>query len=207
MTSLSALLLGLGLGLRHATDADHVAVVSTLLAREPSPRRAVRIAAWWGAGHTLSFLGLGVLVLGLGIQVPERFEHVAAALVGAMLLGFGAAHLARALFRARLDAGGKVSLGRPAAAGVVHGLAGSAAVALVASTTIPSRALAFAYLALFAAGTVLGMVVLTLALSWPIAWGNRRSEDRVGRLASLLASSISVLLGALVLADLARGTL
>ncbi len=56
MTGLSVLLLGVGLGLRHATDADHVVVVSALVQREPGIWRAARVAALWGLGHSAAFL-------------------------------------------------------------------------------------------------------------------------------------------------------
>lgn len=174
MTALSVLLLGLGLGLRHATDADHVVVVSALVQREPGVWKAARIAALWGAGHTVAFLALGLLIVLFGVRLPEAYERSAELLVAAMLIGFGVWHVVRSP-RSDSDAAPmKAGSARPVAIGLVHGLAGSAGIALLAATTIGSRSLAVVYLGLVALGTVIGMVVLTMVLSRPISWTMRR---------------------------------
>jgi nickel/cobalt transporter (NicO) family protein len=191
MLDLSALVLGLGLGLRHATDADHVAVVSTMLQREPGALRAVRVAVFWGLGHTISFLALGLLIVLAGLHLPEAFERVVELLVAAMLVALGAWHWARASSAAPKRA---VSPARPLAVGLVHGLAGSAGVALLASSTIRSPLWATLYLALFGVGTVLGMALLTAALSWPIGWTLRRQRPWSGWLVRMPAA-LSVVLG------------
>ena len=189
MTGLSVLLLGVGLGLRHATDADHVVVVTALVQREPGAWRAARIAALWGLGHSAAFLGLGLLIVMAGLRVPPAFERLAELLVAAMLIGFGAWHLARS----------RAATAQPVIIGLVHGLAGSAGIALLATATIPSRALAVAYLALFGLGTVLGMVALTVTLSRPIGWAMQR-DDRWRQGATAAAAALSVALGVSVLA-------
>ena len=191
MTGEGALLLGIGLGLRHATDADHVVVLTTLLQREPGTLRAARIAALWSAGHTASFLAVGLLVVLSGLRVPPRFEAALELLVAAMLLGFGALHVARA---GRPRKAAPPAAARPVLVGVVHGLAGSAGVALVAATTISSRLWAALYLGLFGLGTVLGMVALTVALSWPIAWTARR-EGAIRPWLARASGALSVALG------------
>lgn len=196
MLDLSALVLGLGLGLRHATDADHVAVVSAMLQREPGVLRAMRVAVLWGLGHTLSFLALGLLVVLAGLRVPESFERAVEALVAAMLVGLGAWHLGRSSgARAPKRA---VSATRPVAVGLVHGLAGSAGVALLAGATIHSPLWATLYLALFGVGTVLGMALLTAALSWPIGWTARQQRPWVAwifRVPGVLSVALGLSLG------------
>jgi hypothetical protein len=206
MTGLSVLLLGIGLGLRHATDADHVVVVSALVQREPSVWRAARIAALWGAGHTVAFLALGLVVLLGEVRVPEAFERAAELLVASMLIGFGVWHLARSR-RARPDAAVVVaaSAARPVAIGLIHGLAGSAGIALLAATTIESRALAVVYLALVALGSVIGMVALTVVMSRPISW-TMRQEGRIKHVASALAAVLSMTLGLTALAQAVSGS-
>lgn len=171
MTGLSVLLLGIGLGLRHAADADHVVVVSALVQREPGVWRAARIAALWGAGHTVAFLALGLLIVLAGVRLPESFEHGAELLVALMLVGLGIWHLVRSR---GTDSGESPpwvagASARPLLIGLVHGLAGSAGIALLAATTIGSRPLAAAYLGLVALGTVIGMVALTVLMSLPIS--------------------------------------
>lgn len=196
----TVLLLGIGLGLRHATDADHVVVVSALLQREPGVWRAARVAALWGAGHTAAFLGLGLLVVLAEVRLPEGFERVVEVLVATMLIGFGLWHLARNGPRNSEDATVVASsaYARPVVIGVVHGLAGSAGIALLAATTITSRALAATYLALFGLGTIMGMVALTLVISRPIGW-TMRQGDRLRRGVTLFASLLSMGLGAVIL--------
>ena len=191
MLDLSALVLGLGLGLRHATDADHVAVVSAMLQREPGALRAVRVAMFWGLGHTFSFLALGLLIVLAVLRVPQAFERAVALLVAAMLIGLGAWHWARGSSAASKRA---ISPARPMAVGLVHGLAGSAGVALLASATIRSPLWATLYLALFGVGTVLGMALLTAVLSWPLGWTSRRQRSWAGRVSKVPAVS-SVILG------------
>jgi nickel/cobalt exporter len=194
MSWLTVLLLGIGLGLRHATDADHVVVVSALIQREPGPWRAARVAALWGAGHTVTFLALGLAIVLAGVRLPPRFELASELLVAAMLIGFGLWHLA---------GGGEHEHGRSAARpvliGLVHGLAGSAGIALLAATTIDSRPLAVLYLALVALGTVFGMVALTVLMSRPIGWTMQHQSLR--RRATAIAALLSIALGISVLAQ------
>jgi nickel/cobalt exporter len=196
VSELGVLLLGLGLGLRHATDADHVVVVSALVQREQSVWRAARVAALWGVGHTVAFLALGLLVVVAGVRLPESFERAAEVVVGLMLLGLGAWHLARG---GEADASSaSAAAARPVFIGVVHGLAGSAGVALLAATTLGSRALAVGYLGLVALGTVVGMVALTVAMSRPIQWTMGR-PGAWRRAAVVLPAVLGIALGLHVL--------
>ncbi|HEX3853001.1 MAG TPA: hypothetical protein VHW01_18690 [Polyangiaceae bacterium] len=174
--------------------------MSALVQREPGMWRAARLAALWGFGHTAAFFGLGILIVLADVRLPASFDRLAELLVAVMLLGFGGWHLARSraanVEMARTSAS---SYARPVLIGVVHGLAGSAAVALLAATTIPSRALATLYLALFGLGTVLGMVVLTLVLSQPISWTMRR-QGLLNQGLTVFAALLSIGLGGVILA-------
>jgi len=200
MTGLSVLLLGIGLGLRHATDADHVVVVSTLVQREPGVWRAARIAALWGAGHTVTFLALGLLIVLAEVRVPEAFEHGAELLVALMLIGFGIWHLVRSRGTGAGETVPSVAgaSARPLVIGLVHGLAGSAGIALLAATTIGSRPLSVAYLGIVALGTVIDMVALTVLMSRPIGWMMSR-EGRLRSAITVLAAMLSIGLGLAVL--------
>lgn len=169
MTLAWAIVLGFVLGLRHATDADHVVAIGTLLHREPSPARAARLAAFWGLGHTVTFIALGLAIVVAGVHPPARFERLAELFVAAMLIGLGAWTIRRVRQPAH-----HVPRWRPVLVGIVHGLGGSAGVALLALTTVPSRVGALAYLALFCVGTIAGMMALTVALSLPLGWSQRR---------------------------------
>ena len=102
MTSLSAFaLLGLGLvfGLKHATEADHVVAVSTIVSRERSLLRSAAVGALWGAGHTAALVGVGVVVLTLRVAVPEQVAGWLEFGVALMIIGLGASALLRALGR------------------------------------------------------------------------------------------------------------
>jgi len=204
VTSWSVLLLGIGLGLRHATDADHVVVVSALVQREPGIGRATRVAALWGLGHTATFLGLGLLVVLFGVRIPVAFERFVDLAVGVMLVGFGVRHLARTRAMvpviANATTAGSGSDVRPLVIGCVHGLAGSAAIALLAATTIAAPTLAATYLVLFGLGTILGMVALTAVIARPIGWAMQRGGG-VQRVATVLAALLSMLLGATILVE------
>jgi hypothetical protein len=206
MSGLSVLLLGIGLGLRHATDADHLVVVFALVQREPGVWRAARIAALWGAGHTVAFLALGLLIVLAEVRIPEAFEHGAELLVALMLIGFGIWHLVRSRGTGAGESMPSVAgaSARPLVIGLVHGLAGSAGIALLAATTIGSRPLAFAYLGLVALGTVIGMVVLTVLMSRPVSWTMRR-EGCLRSAITVVAAMLSIGLGLAVLVRVAAG--
>ncbi len=205
MTGASALLLGLGLGLRHAADADHVVVVSALLDREHSVARAARTAALWGAGHSLSFLAVGLLIVLAGLRAPPVLELAAELLVIAMLLGFGAHHAWRGIRPRREPSSSpgaeRLFRARPLLVGMVHGVAGSAGVALLATSAMESQLWAAAYLALFGLGSVGGMVLLTIALSWSL-----QRTKRLGSMArasvALAPAALSLTLGLLLLAGI-----
>ncbi len=189
--------LGLGLGLRHATDADHVVAVSALVEREQSTWRAAGVAACWGLGHTASFLALGAIVVLGDVRLPVAFEHAVEALVGVMLVTLGLRQLVRpesVPSRRGIDAK------RPLAVGILHGTAGSTAIALLAATTIGSTPHALLYLAEVALGTVLGMSLLTIALSAGLRWAARVVRARAALL-PIAAALTSVALGAAILAD------
>jgi high-affinity nickel-transport protein len=178
MSLLSILALGLFLGVRHATDADHVVAVSTMVAQRQNARSALLLGALWGAGHCLTILIVGGAIILLDVVVPPRLGLVLELAVAVMLIMLGALNLRAA---ARNTASPAHAHGahtarkfRSFVIGVVHGLAGSAAIALLVLSTIAEPAWAFLYLGLFGVGTVAGMMILTTAMSFPIAAAARR---------------------------------
>ena len=199
MTGFSALLLGVGLGIRHAADADHVVVVSALLQREQGTARAARVAALWGAGHAASCLSIGLVIVLVGLRAPPELEAAAELLVAAMLLGLGAMHTASSL-STRMDRPDSLqgsSCARPLLIGMVHGVAGSAGSAIMATTAMGSRLWAVAYLLLFGVGSMVGMVLLTVVLSWSLQWtGRSRGSPRtcVRALPGLLSLGLGLVL-------------
>ena len=202
---MTAAALGFLLGLRHAFDPDHVIAVSTIVARNRSPWIASWIGASWGVGHAATILAIGALGIGLHIAVPEGFTRGAEIGIGVLLVGLGVANL----FAAYAAAGGAglphpagspvlgPTLARSALVGLAHGLAGSAAVALLATAAMPSPAAVLLYLGVFGIGSVIGMVAFSLVVGGPLA----RFANAAGRRRFVLAGSglVSLLFGAYLL--------
>lgn len=198
----SPLLIGLALGTRHAADADHVATIASVVVGRTDLVGAVRTAVFWGLGHTLTFFAVGLAIVLFGLRVPSELELGVDVLIGASLVLLGVGQLLRAL---REDATKERTphAARPLALGCMHGLAGSAAVALLALAEIRSELHALLYLALFGLGTVLGMAAITLVLAWSFrisesVGGMRRALVVIAGLASTGCgvSIFSELLGA-----------
>jgi high-affinity nickel-transport protein len=244
VTSLFAIvLLGFFLGMRHATDPDHVIAVTTIVARRRQRGGAAIIGAVWGIGHTLTILVVGAGIILLGWAIPPRVGLSLELAVGVMLIVLGFMNLAGSggtisdsatpgghdhsgphahahphgdyvhthphehdpeshphrpeqTPLARLDRWfgslGAYQLLRPLVVGIVHGLAGSAAVALLVLTTIRDPRWAVLYLLIFGLGTVAGMMLITAAIAWPFAQAGARfaTLHRGLRLASGLVSLV-----------------
>jgi hypothetical protein len=172
------LLLGFLLGMRHAIDADHVIAMSTIVARERSLIRASLLGGYWGLGHSLSLLLVGVLVVFFRVPFAPSWSIALERAVGVMLVGLGVWSLVaagrRASMAAALDPRGVVSArqgGRPFAVGMVHGLAGSGALSLFVVATIPSRSQGLLTMALFGAGSIGGMMLITTLVAFPATLG------------------------------------
>ena len=90
--------LGFVLGVRHALDADHLAALSTVLAERPTVQASTTIGFFWGLGHTLMLLCVGVVLLALNLTIPESLATAFEFFVGVMLVGLGLT-LARRIYR------------------------------------------------------------------------------------------------------------
>jgi high-affinity nickel-transport protein len=193
---LTVLALGFFLGMRHATDADHIIAVSTIVTRQSKISRSALVGALWGVGHTLTIVLIGSVIIVLGIVIPARVGLTMELSVALMLMALGiwnlgsffqAANAIAAdhaqhghphgsfhLHHAENESGAR-ELTRPLLVGIVHGMAGSAAIALLVLATIHNAAWAVAYLLIFGVGTILGMVLMTSALGSAIAFGQRKA--------------------------------
>lgn len=174
------IVLGFLLGIRHATDPDHVVAVSAVVSRERSIGRAALLGLSWGVGHSLTVMAAGGAMIMFGLKLPARLGLGLELAVGIMLIGLGAMNL-RAFARARRDGRSASSASQAPAAspatrrsflrsaliGVVHGLAGSAAIAVVVAASIADKSWALLYLLLFGVGTAGGMVAITVAFALP----------------------------------------
>ena len=223
-TALGLLAVGFVLGLRHALDVDHLAAVSTLVSQRRSLWSSSLVGAIWGLGHTASLLAVGVLVIGLHTAIPPAVAHALELGVAVMLIGLGA-NLLRTVLRGDTihhhahthdghhhvhphvhpvgtgaDVGHHHVRGagrRPFLVGLMHGLAGSAGLMLVVLATIPSPALAVAYLVVFGVGSIGGMMAMSALLGVPLLLANERfarAETVVQSTAALGSITVGVLL-------------
>lgn len=222
--------LGFFLGIRHATDPDHVIAVSTIVSREGRVQAAALIGVLWGIGHTFTILVVGGAIVLFEVVIPARVGLTMELTVALMLVCLGVATVIGILRprghhhvhgdyvhahphgHPRTDHGhgeqetplgrldrrlGRLGLYhavRPFVVGVVHGLAGSAAVALLVVATIHEAALALAYLLVFGLGTIVGMMLITVAIALPFAYTARRLLG-VNRSLALAAGVLSVAFG------------
>ena len=218
---LTIVAIGFLLGMRHASDPDHVIAVSTIVSREHTLRRSALIGAAWGFGHTVTIVLVGSAMILFRVALPPRVGLSMELAVAVMLILLGIWNLS-ALFNwsaqtagapVRPDRAAYHSHGdyvhahphagntghahdpdrnpmdridrwfvhsglyahiRPFIVGVIHGLAGSAAIALLVLSSISKAGLAMLYLAVFGLGTVLGMVFITLAMASTFTYGQKR---------------------------------
>jgi len=202
--------LGLVLGVRHSTDADHVVAMSTIVSRQRSLRGAALLGGFWGLGHTLTILIVGSLIILFGVVIPPRLGLTMEFCVALMLILLGVLNLTGVLqkltvrFSFRVDSTAENATGsegyrpfhflRPLTIGLIHGLAGSAAVALLVLSTIHSPLWATLYLVIFGAGTMLGMVGMTAAMVVPLLYGGNRFSQ-LSRYLTLASGVVSLCFG------------
>jgi ABC-type nickel/cobalt efflux system permease component RcnA len=189
---LVALAIAFVLGLRHASDPDHLVAVSSLVAADDgNVRGATRLGAWWGVGHAACLLTVGLPLIAFKEQMPGWLERGAETGVGLVILALAARVLAKWLrgdYRAgphRHDGHDHRHLrhGEGAAhrhrhvrsprqafgIGVLHGLAGTGAVVVLLIAALPGRVEAAAALAIFAPMSILSMALFTGAFAWVLA--------------------------------------
>lgn len=161
--ALLAGLTGVVQGARHALEPDHVTAVATLMVEAPSPRRGIFYATCWGMGHAAMLLLVAGPLVVMRVELPQALSVALELAVGAMLvfLGVRALRPRRGVPQpslAPLHVRGR----RPFAIGVMHGLAGSGALAALIALSTPAMLVGLASLVLYAVGTVLGMIALAM---------------------------------------------
>jgi ABC-type nickel/cobalt efflux system permease component RcnA len=251
ITLLSIIALGFFLGMRHATDPDHVIAITTIVSRQRSIRHAALIGMLWGMGHTITIFLVGSAIILFGVVIPPRLGLTMELSVGLMLILLGVLNLTgftRWISETLTpsDSGSNVPSGshplhahshlhgdyihahphqhgpekhghaedatpigwmdrmfgqlglyqvvRPVAVGLVHGLAGSAAVALLVLTTIRDPRWAIAYLLVFGVGTIAGMMLITAAIALPFKYSQMRFA-RLNRGLAVASGLISIAFG------------
>ncbi|HEY3065471.1 MAG TPA: urease accessory protein UreH [Methylomirabilota bacterium] len=219
-TSLTAAIgVGFLLGVRHAADVDHIAAISAFVSQDRSLARSCLLGTFWGAGHTAALLGAGLATIGFKMTISPALGRAFETLVALVLILLGGHVVLRTMAMLALGehAHGKapphVHIGgdvahshagvfqsgrRPFVIGVLHGMAGSAALMLFVLATIPSPLAGVLYIAMFGLGSTAGMLALSGLIAVPfVLTANRGGHaNTVIRLGAGLAS---VVLGAWLL--------
>lgn len=246
---LSILALGFFLGMRHATDPDHVIAVSTIVSRQRNIKKSALIGVFWGVGHTVTIFFVGAAIILFGLVIPPRIGLSMELSVGLMLVLLGIMNVTafvrsipeRSVHSAQdgpselvhshyhshgdyihthahahhpeqhthsaertpvawldrtLGRSGLYQPLRPLVIGIVHGLAGSAAVALLVLATIRNPYWAMAYLLVFGVGTIAGMMLITLSIASAFHFVGKNA--RFSRHLGLASGLISLIFGLVV---------
>jgi high-affinity nickel-transport protein len=238
---ISIIAIGFFLGMRHATDPDHVVAVTTIVSQQRSTKRAALIGIFWGLGHTLTIFVVGCAIILFNVVIPVRLGLAMEFSVSLMLILLGGWNLASfgnaipsaagvahihthphshggfvhthphahnpedpshdAIVDTSFNASSSrplYKLFRPLFVGIVHGLAGSAAVALLILATIRNSSWAIAYLLVFGIGTIAGMMLITMSIASAFRFVGSRFQV-FGRRLAMISGLVSVAFG-LVLA-------
>ncbi|MGB5036665.1 MAG: hypothetical protein WBQ66_08670 [Blastocatellia bacterium] len=219
-------ILGLGLvfGLKHATEADHVVAVSTIVSEHRQLHRAAMVGALWGVGHTISLVAVGLIVLTLKVAISDAVAGWLEFGVALMIIGLGAGAVLRGVrgrpsvhvHRHDHDGAAHVHIHfhedgsahghgevqhavarlgfKPLVVGAVHGLAGSAALTLLVLSQIDSAWLGLLYLSIFGLGSIAGMLAMSGLIGLPFALSSG-AMNRKHHALQIAAGVLSILFG------------
>ena len=195
MSPLPLLGLGLLLGLRHALDPDHVVAVAAMTARTRRVLPATWLGMVWGMGHTLTLFTVGAAIILFDLVVPARLGLGFEFAVALALIVVGLLNLRPGAAAPPPAAPVPLPALRAFVVGLVHGLAGSAAVALLVLATVRDPRWACAYLLVFGLGTLIGMALITTGIASPLVLAGRRWPDTTPRI-RVLTGVLSLAFGA-----------
>ena len=215
-------LLGLGfiLGLKHTFDPDHIVAVSTIVSQAKGIRRSLLQGLLWGLGHTATLFIAGALILVFKIAIPPKLSLIFELLVGVVLIILGINVLAR-LFRVRIhlhkhkhdkvihahlhshekpssheDPASHTHAHKSFMVGMLHGLAGSAALMLIVLASVGSISHGLFYIGSFGAGLTIGMLIVSGIISLPFIFTER--FDRFNLILKIITGLVSISLGSLI---------
>jgi cytochrome c biogenesis protein CcdA len=212
------LLTGLGLGLGHSLDPDHVVAVSTLVCNNKSLRKSIASATVWGIGHSAVLLVIGLLVLTLSVVIPQSVLKVFDCAAGVLLIILGVM-VVRPLIAEKISPHQGTPYGhnhshtheydnkqehshshlhKSAFTGALQGLGGSAALMLVTLSTVNSVMIGTAFIFLFGVGVILGMVGVACLVGSVIAY-TASNLEKVHKLIKVLTGSASIVFGIVII--------
>jgi sulfite exporter TauE/SafE len=212
---------GFATGLQHATEADHVTAVATLVSKNRRLSKASLLGALWGAGHTLTLFIAGLAVLLLAVSIPAKLALSLEFGVGIMLIILGLSVIRSVRKNAVIDSffnmfstkhihphahGNKVHVHphshneehthshKSIMVGMIHGMAGSGALMLVVLSTVDSVMSGLAYIALFGIGSIIGMLAISTVIGLPFVFTAKRF-GRMNKYIRTVAALVSIGLG------------
>jgi len=213
-----SLLLAFGflLGMKHALDADHVVAVSTIVSKSKSIRKSSLIGAFWGLGHTTTLLIVGIAILALKLVIPQAMALSFEFLVGIMLVALGLVIVRKFIlekyhfhfhehessshihFHSHRRENNHSHMHRPFLIGLIHGLAGTAALSLLVLASVQTIYQGILYILIFGLGSITGMLIMSSAISLPIIFSSKFINLRK---IELTAGLLSVLLGLVIISE------
>lgn len=218
------------LGVRHATDADHIVAITTIITRQKKGILSTAlIGILWGLGHSITVTLVAIPIILYSVTVPPGLGLFLELIVGLMLIVLGVLNLSGISLRVshsltpatihkhthedkkgkkhshihlhaviplreRLHHPGLFQAVRPLVVGLVHGLAGSAAIALLILSTIHNPALSVFYLFVFHTGIIAGMVIITLGIGTSLIMLKRKSAA-LNHYLIIISGMFSILFG------------
>ncbi len=225
-TLFTTLVLGFALGIKHALDADHVVAVSTIVSQYRNPLKATLVGIFWGIGHTTTLLLVGIAVIGFKLVIPDQLALSMEFLVGVVLFALGLQILWKYLPKRKHghvhDHGDEVHAHqhshlrkaegedlnhhplrqhRSLILGMIHGLAGSAALMLLVLSSIQSPVEGVIYILVFGMGSILGMMVISTVIGLPFALSSGRFAA-ANHTIRFLAGALSTALGIFLMIDI-----
>lgn len=200
ITFFSIVAFGFLLGIKHAIEPDHIIAVSTIASESKNIWRSSMAGVFWGIGHTLTLLIVSGVMLALKRQIPEIWAGSVEFLVGVMLVYLGISSIRSASKPQTLQHANDhqhpythVSYYKCMVIGMIHGLAGSAAMMMLTMATVNSVLQAVLYILVFGGGTVVGMLGFTTIIGAPFVLTSKKIS--VNKTLSLITGAVSALYG------------
>ncbi|WP_257350389.1 sulfite exporter TauE/SafE family protein [Pseudalkalibacillus decolorationis] len=194
---LTVLLFGFILGVKHSLEPDHIIAVSTIASKTKTLWRSSLAGVYWGIGHTVTLFIVGLVLIVLKAEVNEVFALSLEFLVGIMLVYLGVTSMfvykKRLVEQKEYSRSPHIAYGKSFLIGIVHGLAGSAAMILLTVSTVSSVWQEAVYIIVFGAGTIVGMLFFTTLIGVPFVLS--ADKKRLNRLLTQVTGGISAVFG------------
>ncbi|MGO0058933.1 urease accessory protein UreH domain-containing protein [Brevibacillus fluminis] len=187
---------GFLLGIKHAIEPDHVIAVSTIASRSKNLFRSSLAGVFWGIGHTATLFVVGLILILLKGNIPEKWALSLEFTVGIMLVYLGLTNIgkaARVVQSKHVQRKKEMPYVKSVLIGLVHGLAGSAAMVLLTLSTVSTVWEGALYILIFGLGTVLGMLLFTTVIGLPFVL--TLAKLPVNRALRMLTGAISTAFG------------